>query len=227
MAARVRRARRTAARRWVGSRLPLPILARTLLVTLVVAGLATACTESPPPGGTAGSSGSELPDAVKQLPVTFYQGTSAEPGATFDLAKVRSVTTDPLQSVVIQSLEEIAAQKSPQAFYRYQDIQVLGGSCSGQGDNRVCEIRVQRVFDTSDAGGQSQGARNDTRIFRAKPVGKEWKLFDTQLETPEGIRWITDLASAGSTGSGRPASPASPVSPVSPGGSGGSPSPGG
>ncbi len=174
---------------WLG-----PLLA----LLLALSSLAAACTAST--GSGAGDpGGSEVPDAVKQLPVTFYQGASAEPGAAFDLATVRSVTADPLQSVVIADLEQTAAQKAPEAYYRYRDVQVLSGSCSGQGNNRVCEIRVQRLYDHTDLSGQTPRALHDARVFRAKPVGNEWKLFDTQVETPSGIHWLTELP-AGAAG---------------------------
>ena len=202
MTALVRWTAMTAVRRpRAGSLGPLLMLLLLLGLLLVLGGLATACTESTNStgSGTGGAAGSEVPDAVKQLPVTFYQGASAEPGATFDLATVRSVTADPLQSVVVDDLEQLAAQKSPQAYYRYSDVQVLNGSCSGQGSNRVCEIRVQRLYDLTDLSGQPQGAHHDTRVFRAKPVGNEWKLFETQVDG----RWLSDQAD-GAGGSATP-----------------------
>lgn len=165
-----------------------PWLAGLLLCLAMV----TACTSSAPNE----SSGSELPDEVRQLPAQFYQAVAAEPGANFDLATLREITVDPLQSVVAGDLEQTGSTKSPQAFFRYRDVQVLGGGCTGQGDNRVCEVRVQRVYDPSDPQGTSQGGRTDTRVFRAKPVNGEWKLFDTQFEG----QWLTDL----STGSPAP-----------------------
>lgn len=151
--------------------------------------LAAGCTASTPNV----SGGSELPEEVRLLPAAFYQAVSAEPGQNFDLEAVRSMTVDPLQTAVVQDLEQTGSQKSPQAFYRYRDIQVLGGVCTGQGDNRVCEVRAQRAFDASDAQGNSPGGRNDTRVFRAKPVGGQWKLFDTQVDG----RWLSDLAAGG------------------------------
>lgn len=163
-----------------------PWLAGLLLCLVAVM---TACTSAAP----IESSGSELPDEVRQLPVRFYQAVAAEPGANFDLATMREITVDPLQTVVANDLEQTAGTKSPQAFFRYRDIQVLGGGCTGQGDNRVCEVRVQRVYDPSDPQGTSQGGRTDTRVFRAKPVNGAWKLFDTQLDG----QWLTDLASGG------------------------------
>ena len=183
---------------WLG-----PLLA----LMLALGGPAAACTPSTS-SGAGDTGGSEVLDAVQQLPATFYQGTSAEPGAPFDLATVRAVTADPLQSVVVADLKQTAAQKSPETYYRYSDVQVLSGSCSGQGDNRVCELRVQRVYDVGDTGsGQSKGARHDTRVFRAKPVGNEWKLFDTQVETPSGLRWLTELPAGAAGGAGGTAPP--------------------
>ena len=182
---------------WLG-----PLLA----LMLALSGLASACTASTG-SGAGDTGGSEVPNAVKQLPATFYQGASAEPGTRFDLATVRSVTADPLQSTVVADLEQTAVQKAPEAYYRYRDVQVLSGSCSGQGNNRVCEIRVQRLYDATDAGGQAQGARHDTRVFRAKPVGNEWKLFDTQVETPSGIHWLTDLPTGGASSGDETAPP--------------------
>lgn len=168
---------------------------------LLAIGLLAACTSSPTPGG---SGGSDLPEEVKQLPVSFYQGATAEPGGTFDLDKVRSATADPLQSAVVTDLEQTQSGKAATAYYRYQDTQVLGGSCSGQGANRLCELRVQRVFDATDAAGNPQGARNDTRIFRARQIDGKWRLTDTQVDG----RWLTDIASSGGAsapGGGAPA----------------------
>lgn len=156
---------------------------------LVTIGLLAACTSATPSDG----GGSDLPEDVKQLPVAFYQGASVEPGGPFDLEKVRSVTADPLQTAVTTDLEQTQAQKAPNSYYRYRDTQVLGGSCSGQGNNRLCELRVQRVFDATDLAGAPQGARNDTRIFRARQIDGKWRLTDTQVDG----RWLADIAASG------------------------------
>lgn len=134
-----------------------------------------------------------MPPEVSNLPAAFYQGTGLEPGGNFYLAKVRSVTLDPLQAAVVEDLEDQSARKTPRQYIRYTDVQVLGGSCSGQGGSRVCELRVQRAYDASDPEGKTTGAKNDTRVFRAKPDGDAWKLFDTQIDG----RWLTDLAAGG------------------------------
>lgn len=170
-------------RRWIW----LPLLALLLLG-------AAACTQSTAPNVSGSSSGSsEVPDEVKQLPIAFYQGAGAEPGQNFDLNKVRSVTADPLQAAVVQDLEQTQSKKSATAYYRYQDVQVLGGSCTGQGNDRTCEIRVQRAFDTTDTSDSPQGARNDIRVFRAQQIGGQWKLTDTQVDG----RWLSDIAAGG------------------------------